>query len=202
MYIYPFFRKKKQRVKMIEDIRKAISILQAGGVILYPTDTIWGLGCDATNEAAVKRLFEIKKRIDTKAVLVLLDNPGKLEQYIDTVPDIAWELIECTDKPLTIIYPEAKNLASNLLGEDRSIGIRITTEAFSKTLCKEFKRPIVSTSANISGEKSPQHFGEISREIIDSVDFVVNYRQNETTTANPSSIIRVKKGNVIEIIRA
>lgn len=187
---------------MIEDLKKAISVLQEGGVILYPTDTIWGLGCDATNEEAVKRIFEIKKRIDTKSMLVLLDAPGKLEGYVSEVPEIAWELISITDKPLTIIYPNAKNLAKNLVSEDNSIGIRITSEQFSKNLCERFKKPIVSTSANISGEASPSNFDEITKEILSSVDFVVKFRQDDYSSSEPSSIIKIEKGNVITIIRA
>lgn len=187
---------------MIEDLKKAISILQAGGVILYPTDTIWGLGCDATNEKAVQRIFDIKKRTDTKAMLVLLDSPSKLESYVSGVPEIAFDLIELSDEPLTIIYPEAKNLAKNLLSEDNSIGIRITSEPFSKSLCERFRKPIVSTSANISGEKSPEVFAAIQNDILSQVDYVVNFRQDETTKAKPSSIIKIGKGNVIELIRA
>ncbi|MDO4757453.1 MAG: Sua5/YciO/YrdC/YwlC family protein, partial [Parabacteroides sp.] len=123
---------------MIEDIQKACEVLQAGGLILYPTDTIWGIGCDATNEEAVRKVYELKKRIDNKAVLVLTDSTAKLNMYVSDVPDIAWDLIEVADKPLTIIYAHAKNLASNLLGEDGSIGIRVTDEAFSRRLCERF----------------------------------------------------------------
>jgi L-threonylcarbamoyladenylate synthase len=187
---------------MKEDLKKAISVLHEGGVILYPTDTIWGLGCDATNEKAVQRIFDIKKRVDTKAMLVLLDSPSKLEGYVSEVPEIAWDLIELTDKPLTIIYPEAKNLAKNLLSEDKSIGIRITSELFSKSLCERFRKPIVSTSANISGEQSPEIFDAINEDIISQVDYVVNFRQDETMRSKPSSIIKIGKGNVIQLIRA
>lgn len=186
---------------MTEDLKNAISVLHQGGVILYPTDTIWGLGCDATNEKAVQRIFDIKKRIDTKAMLVLLDSPSKLEGYVSEVPDIAWDLIELSEKPLTIIYPQAKNLAKNLLSDDNSIGIRITSELFSKSLCERFKKAIVSTSANISGEQSPENYAAISDSIISQVDYVVNYRQDETSKASPSSIIKIGIGNVIQIIR-
>jgi L-threonylcarbamoyladenylate synthase len=146
---------------MQEDIKKACEVMNRGGVILYPTDTIWGIGCDATNEEAVKRVYEIKQRSDSKSMLILLDNPAKLQVYVKDVPDIAWDLIELTDKPLTIIYDGAKNLATNLLAEDGSIGIRITNEGFSKELCRQFRKPIVSTSANISGNPSPASFREI-----------------------------------------
>ena len=179
---------------MNEEIVRAQDILFKGGLILYPTDTIWGIGCDATNEAAVRRVFELKKRADSKALLVLIDNPVKLDFYIQEVPEVAWDLVEFADKPLTIIYPGARNLASNLLAEDGSVGIRITKEAFSKKLCERFRKAIVSTSANVSGEPSPRFFDEISPEIIAGVDYVVNYRREDKTPAQPSSIIRLGTG--------
>ena len=186
---------------MHEEIKKTIEVLRAGGVILYPTDTVWGLGCDATNEKAVKRIFDIKKRTDTKAMLVLIDNPAKLQSYVEEVPDMAWDLIELSDKPLTIIYPQAKNLATNLVAEDKTIGIRVTNEAFSKNLCAQFRRPIVSTSANISGNATPSNFSEISDEIKKAVDYVVNFRQDDMTKLNSSSIIKLGKWNLFQIIR-
>jgi len=140
---------------MQDDIKKACDILRKGGIILYPTDTIWGIGCDATNEEAVKRIYDLKQRDDTKSMLVLMDNPAKLQTYVKEVPDIAWDLIDLADKPLTIIYDGAKNLAPNLIAPDGSIGIRITAETFSMELCRQFRKPIVSTSANISGDPSP-----------------------------------------------
>lgn len=175
--------------------------MQAGGIILYPTDTIWGIGCDATNEEAVRRVYELKRRIDNKAVLVLTDSTAKLNMYVSEVPDIAWDLIEVTDTPLTIIYSQAKNLASNLLGEDGSIGIRVTNEEFSRKLCERFRKPIVSTSANISGEPSPANFQEISEEIKKGVDYIVNYRQEDMSKAKPSHIIKLGNGGVFQIIR-
>ena len=184
-----------------DEIIKTVEVLRAGGVILYPTDTIWGLGCDATNEEAVKRIFDIKKRADTKAMLVLVDNAARIQAYVDEVPEMAWDLIELSEKPLTIIYPEAKNLAKNLIAEDKSIGIRVTKESFSKTLCERFRKPIVSTSANVSGEPSPANFNQISDEIKMAVDYVVDFRQNETNAPKPSSIIKLGKGNLIQIIR-
>ena len=137
---------------MQDDIKNALEVLRKGGVILYPTDTIWGIGCDATNDAAVKRVYEIKKRADSKSMLVLMENLNLLERYMQEVPEIAYSLIEVTEKPMTIIYPDAKNLAPNLLGEDGSVGIRITSERFTQQLIQRFRKPIVSTSANISGE--------------------------------------------------
>ncbi|HNX89230.1 MAG TPA: L-threonylcarbamoyladenylate synthase [Paludibacteraceae bacterium] len=186
---------------MIVEIKKTIEVLRNGGVILYPTDTIWGLGCDATNPDAVQKVYEIKKRAETKSMLVLVDSPAKLPAYVDEIPDMAWDLIELTTKPLTIIYPGAKNLASNLISADKTIGIRVTSEAFSKKLCEMFRKPIVSTSANISGEKSPAFFSEITDEVKNAVDYIVNIRQDDTTPANASSIIKLGIGNQIEIIR-
>ncbi len=186
---------------MTEDIKKACQVLWEGGVILYPTDTIWGLGCDATNAAAVKRVYDIKQRADSKAMLVLVDSPVKVDFYVDEVPDIAWDLIELTEKPLTIIYPGARNLASNLLAEDGSVGIRVTKEKFSHRLCQQFRKAIVSTSANISGAPSPATFAEISPEILEAVDYVVSLRQEETGKPRPSGIIKLGKGGLIEVIR-
>jgi len=188
-------------MKINDEIKKALDILQAGGIILYPTDTIWGIGCDATNEEAVKKIYELKKRSDSKSMLVLVDNPGKIQSYIEEMPDMAWDLIEMSEKPLTIIYSKAKNLANNLIAEDGSVGIRVTNEVFSKRLCERFRKPIVSTSANVSGEKSPENFSEISEEIINGVDYVVDFRRNDTTKAKPSSIIKLEEGNVITVIR-
>jgi len=186
---------------MQDEIKKTLEVLRAGGVILYPTDTVWGLGCDATDEKAVKRIFEIKKRVDAKAMLVLIDNPGKLQSYVSEVPDIAWDLIEMSEKPLTIIYPEARNLAPNLIADDKSIGIRVTNEEFSKKLCAQFRKPIVSTSANVSGEATPYNFNQISNEIKSTVDYIVNFRQDEQTQSKPSSIIKLGKGNLFKLIR-
>lgn len=184
-----------------EEIKKTVKILQEGGVILYPTDTIWGLGCDATNEKAVARIYKIKKRTDTKAMLLLVDDASKILNYVEEVPEMAWQLVELTTKPLTIIYPKAKNLPYNLVAEDESIGIRVTDEEFSKKLCAQFGKPIVSTSANISGKATPLNFSEISDEIKSAVDYIVKYRQKETLKPKPSSIIKIEKGNVIQIIR-
>jgi len=185
----------------VDDIVKAVEVLRSGGIILYPTDTIWGIGCDATNAAAVKRIYEIKQRQDTKSMLVLMENPNLLNSYISEVPEIAWELIEVADTPLTIIYPGAKNLASNLVANDGSIGIRITNEAFTQQLIQRFRKPVVSTSANISGQKSPQNFAEISEEIKKSVDYTVKFRQDDLSRSNPSGIIKLGLGGQIQIIR-
>jgi len=186
---------------MIEDIKKACQVMREGGVILYPTDTIWGIGCDATNEDAVHRVYEIKQRQDSKAMLVLVDSSVKVDFYVRDVPEVAWDLIDLADKPLTIIYSGARNLAANLLAEDGSVGIRVTNEDFSKRLCQQFRKAIVSTSANISGQPSPKNFSEISEEVKSAVDYIVGYRQEEMSNPKPSSIIKLDKGGVIKIIR-
>ncbi|WP_373125750.1 L-threonylcarbamoyladenylate synthase [Bacteroides sp. HPS0048] len=186
---------------MIEDIKKACQVMQEGGVILYPTDTIWGLGCDATNPDAVRRVYEIKKRADSKAMLVLVDSSVKVDFYVQDVPEVAWDLIELADKPLTIIYSGARNLAPNLLAEDGSVGIRVTSEDFSRRLCQQFRKAIVSTSANISGQPSPVNFSEISDDVKSQVDYIVGFRQDDISRPKPSSIIKLDKGGVIKIIR-
>ncbi len=188
-------------MELKEDINNTLSVLRKGGVILYPTDTIWGIGCDATNTDAVKRVYEIKQRADSKSMLVLVDSSAWLDYYIDEVPDIALDLIEMADKPLTIIYSGARNLAPNLIAEDGSIGIRVTQESFSQALCRQFRKPIVSTSANKSGQPAPANFSEIEDYIIRSVDYVVGYRQNDQSKSKPSGIIRIGKGGVFQIIR-
>lgn len=175
--------------------------MNEGGIILYPTDTIWGIGCDATNKDAVRRVYEIKQRSDSKAMLVLVDSAVKVDFYVRDVPEIAWDLIELADKPLTIIYSGARHLASNLVAEDGSVGIRVTDEEFSKRLCQQFRKAIVSTSANISGQPSPANFSEISEDIKSAVDYIVGVRQEEMGHPKPSSIIKLDKGGVIKIIR-
>jgi L-threonylcarbamoyladenylate synthase len=184
-----------------QDISQALEVLRSGGTILYPTDTIWGIGCDATNFQAVKRVYEIKRREDVKSMLVLMGNPNMLNSYITEVPEIAWDLIEVSDKPLTIIYPKAKNLAINLIAPNGSIGIRLTDEPFAQQLIQRFRKPVVSTSANISGQKTPRNFFEISEEIKNAVDYVVQYRRNDLAKSTPSSIIKLGIGGEIEIIR-
>ena len=187
-----------------EDLQTALRVLREGGVILYPTDTVWGLGCDATNAEAVARVYAIKKRVDSKAMLVLLDGAGKLQGYMEQVPDTAWMLLEANEgqRPMTIIYPRAKNLAHNLLAEDGSVGIRITQELFSKALCEQLRRPIVSTSANISGEPTAKTFAEISPELLEAVDYVCNFRRMDNSHHQPSSIIKIDERERITIIRS
>lgn len=194
-----------------DDLQEAVRVLRAGGVIVYPTDTVWGIGCDATNEEAVRKVYALKHREDSKSMLVLLDGAGKLQGYVEHIPDAAWDLLECTahdrdsqglqPRPMTIIYPGAKNIAPNLIAEDGSIGIRITQEPFSKALCEQLHRPIVSTSANISGEPTAKNFRQISQAVLDAADYVCRYRRNDETEKRPSSIIKLGIDNQIQIIR-
>ncbi len=187
---------------MIDDeVKRALDVLIRGGIILYPTETIWGLGCDATNEKAVQKIYKIKHRTDAKSMLTLIDTGNRLPSYVEQVPDIAWDLIEMSDKPLTIIYPKGKNLAANLLAEDGSVGIRITSNLFCKRLIHKFRKPIVSTSANLSGERSPVTFSDVSQKIISKVDFVVNELLAGETTGKSSGIIKLGMDGQVQVIR-
>lgn len=176
-------------------------MLNAGGIILYPTDTIWGIGCDATNEKAVKRIYDLKRRADNKAMLVLLDSAAHLDHYVVDVPEMAYELIDVAVEPLTIIYDGAYNIARNLLGDDDSVGIRISHEKFSQTLCSRFHKPIVSTSANISGHPSAKTFAAIEEEIKQGVDYVVKYRQDDANPHKSSNILKLGCDGTFKIIR-
>ncbi len=184
-----------------DEIKKAVEVLRKGGVILYPTDTVWGIGCDATNAEAVKRVYEIKRRADSKAMICLVDSEARLCRYVRNVADVTWDMIELATKPLTIIYDNATGLAENLLAEDGSVGIRVTREEFSKELCFRFQKPIVSTSANISGEPTAQKFDDIDEEIKNAVDYVVRYNQRCKEKHLPSSIVKIKENGEFVIIR-
>jgi len=188
-----------------EDIKNAVEVLRKGGVILYPTDTVWGIGCDATNEEAVKRVYKIKQRDDSKALICLVDSDARLQRYVRNVPDVAWQLIdslkESDAKPTTLILDGAINLAPNLIAEDGSIGMRITQEAFSKELCYRFQKALVSTSANISGEPAAQNYCDIDPRIVEAVDYVCWSRRQEHKPHKPSSIIRLKENGEVTIIR-
>ena len=184
-----------------EEINNALEVLKSGGIILYPTDTVWGLGCDATNAAAVAKIFALKNREDSKSLIVLLDTENKLQSYISEVPDIAYDLIEYTEKPLTIIYSGAKNLAKNLINQDGSVGIRIPKHDFCQQLIQRFRKPIVSTSANISGEPTPTNFSEMSQAIIDGVDYVVDLEQESTEKKQPSTIMKLEADGKFIFIR-
>ena len=190
-----------------KDLAEALRVLRSGGVIVYPTDTVWGIGCDATNEEAVQRIYALKRRADSKSMLVLIDSPAKLPYYVGEVPDTAWTLLDATDnddssKPLTIIYPHARNLAPNLIAEDGSVGIRITNEPFSKALCAQLRHPLVSTSANISGQPAARCFRGIAQEILDGADYVCRFRRDDDSEHEPSSIIKVNADNTFSIIRS
>lgn len=186
---------------MREIISKVVEVLNQGGIILYPTDTVWGLGCDATNSAAVRRIYEIKRRADSKSMLCLTDAIGRVDYYFDRVPEIAWDLWEVADKPLTLILPRARNIAPELVAEDGTMGLRITHEKVSNAICARLKRPLVSTSANISGQPTAQCFADISEEIKKAVDYIVPLRQDEKENPQPSGIIKVGDGGLIQVIR-
>ena len=187
--------------EIAEDIRTAVQTLRKGGIILYPTDTIWGIGCDAANEEAVRRIFQLKRREDSKAMICLVDSANRMQRYLRQVPDVAWDLVEYADKPLTLILDGAVNLAPSLIAEDGSIGLRVTRENISHELCYRFERAIVSTSANISGEPSPACFNEISEEIKQGVDYIMRSRQNDLSKSKPSQIIKLSLDGQIKIIR-
>ena len=195
-------------INMHKDIDAAIEVLQQGGVILYPTDTVWGLGCDATNNEAVAKLFTIKQRQKGKSVLVLVDSVDRIHEYIESVPDAAANLLEVSEpeqgvapKPLTIIYPAAHGVSPDILAEDGSLGIRVTYEKFSNLLCKQLGKPLVSTSANFAGRPTPKVFCEIDGKLLETVDYVCRSRRSENTPAKPSSIIKVGADNTITILR-
>ena len=189
-----------------EDIKKAVEVLRKGGVILYPTDTVWGIGCDATNAEAVKRVYEIKQRDDSKALICLVDSDARLQRYVRNVPDVAWQLIDSLQagdcKPTTLILDDAVNLAPNLIADDGSIALRITNEPFSKELCFRFQKALVSTSANISGEPAAQNYCDIDPRIIEQVDYVCWSRRQEHKPHTPSSIIRLREDGEVTIIRS
>lgn len=184
-----------------EDIREALTTLRSNGIILYPTDTIWGLGCDATNQEAVEKIFRIKSREENKSLLILVNSEQMLERYVHDIPEIALELISVNDKPLTIIYPKGKNLARGVCGEDGSAGIRICLDEFCNEMISRFRKPIVSTSANFSGKPSPRFFDEIDGELIKSVDYVVKYRQDDRQKHSASSVIKFSSDGTIKILR-
>ncbi len=184
-----------------EDIKNAIRILKEGGVILYPTDTVWGIGCDATNPDAVAKVYKIKHRDDSKALICLVDSDARLQRYVRNVPAVAWDLLDAAVRPTTVILDGAVNLAPNLISEDGSIALRITREPFSHELCYRFQKALVSTSANISGETAAQNYSDISQELLDSVDYVCFSRRQEHKPHTPSSIIKLKPDGEVTIIR-
>jgi len=187
---------------MKEDINKTLEVLRNGGTFLYPTDTIWGLGCDATNIDAVKKIYDIKNREDNKSLIILVDEISRIDRYVDKVPEVVYQLLEFAEKPLTVVLEGAQYLADNVINkEDRSIGIRVVQDPFCKQLINRFRKPIVSTSANISGEPSPANFNEIADKVKQKVDYIVEHRQDDYTKAQPSGIILVRKDSTFKIIR-
>lgn len=184
-----------------EDLKQALNVLIKGGIILYPTDTIWGLGCDATNQEAVEKIYKIKKRRENKSLIVLVNGFVMLERYVRNVPEAAAEILDVSDKPITIIYPEGKNLAPGACNEDGSVGVRIISDDFCNELITRFRKPVISTSANYSNTPSPSNFSEIEDEIIRSADYVVRYGQTDINKKTPSSIIKIDDNGVIKIIR-
>ena len=184
-----------------EDISHALTTLRDNGVILYPTDTIWGIGCDATSQDAVEKIFRIKSRDENKSLLILVSNEQMLERYVHDIPESAIELMNVTDEPLTIIYPKGKNLAKGVCSEDGSVGIRICRDEFCNQLISLFRKPIVSTSANFSGLPAPQSFTDIDKDLINSVDYVADYRQNDRRKQTASPVIKFNSDGTIKIIR-
>ena len=185
-----------------EDLNKALETLKRGGIILYPTDTVWGIGCDATRAEAVKRIYELKGRADSKAMITLIDSQSKLEHWVDGVPEVAYELIEAAVNPLTVIYDHAAvpPLAGNLAAADGSLAVRVTRHPFSRELCRQLRRPLVSTSANISGTPTPLRFRDISPSIIAGVDYVCT-SERDHVNRKPSTIMKLTRSGVITIIR-
>ncbi len=191
----------QEKEKYDEDLRTAVKTLREGGIVLYPTDTVWGIGCDATNPEAVAKVFALKQRAEAKSMLVLVDSPMRAQAYVSEIPDVAYDMMELSDKPLTLILDGAKNLAHNLIAEDGSVGIRVTNEKFSHDLCYRFSKPVVSTSANISGHPSAATWAEIEQEIKNGVDYAVNYRRDDSTKSKPSSIVKLKANGEVTVIR-
>lgn len=188
-------------IQMEEDIRNALKVISGGGIILYPTDTVWGIGCDATDSEAVRKIFEIKRRAASQSMLCLVADIPQLERYVDDIPDVAFELIEAAVKPLTIIYSHPVGIAPEALAADGSVGMRITHETFSNALCRKLRKPLISTSANISGNRTPLNFSQIDEKVIESVDYVMNYRRNDRSTPSPSDIIKISDGGLVKVIR-
>lgn len=184
-----------------KDLDACVAALKSGGIILYPTDTIWGIGCDATNEEAVQKIIQLKKRKDNHAMIVLVDNEHRLDRYVKEIPLIAFQLIDVADKPLTIVYPYGQNLAPSVLSEDGSIGIRVTADRFCQELVKKLGKPLVSTSANVSGEKFSGKYTDISSEIIEGVNYVAEFRRNDAAALAPSQVIKLGIGGEISILR-
>jgi L-threonylcarbamoyladenylate synthase len=184
-----------------DEVNKALEVIQQGGIILYPTDTIWGIGCDANNTEAIKKIYQLKQRDEAKSMIILLDTENKLESYVQDVPAIAYDLIEFAESPLTLVMPGAKNLSPAIISADGSIGIRVSKHPFCQQLIQRLRKPLVSTSANISGQPSPQNFSQISAEIIEGVDYVVDVDQHDLSIKKPSTIMRLEPSGRFEFLR-
>lgn len=197
----PTENQKLRQCKLTAEARKAADVMKRGGIVLYPTDTVWGIGCDATNPIAVRKIFDLKRRADHKAMIVLVGSAQEADRHVEKMPDIAWDLIEFSDRPLTIVYDKGIGLAPELLGPDGSVGIRVTREAFSSALCRALGRPLVSTSANISGSPAAAVYPEISKEITDNVDYVVDYRRDDLSRSRPSTVMKLSEDGSFKILR-
>lgn len=191
----------KEPVFMENDIKKIVDILRKGGIIVYPTDTIWGIGCDATNKKAIEKIYRLKHRIHEKSFIVLVKDKEELLKYVETAPELVWDFAEQINSPLTVIYSNAKNLPPNVISADGSVAIRITKDEFCKKIIENLGKPIISTSANISGEIAPLVYSMISEEILNNVDYVSEYKRQKVTEIKPSTIIKITEDGQIEIIR-
>ncbi len=185
---------------MQTEINNCLNALKKGGLILYPTDTVWGIGCDATNYEAVEKIFQLKNRIDNKSMICLVNDFKMLNQYIEDIPEVTYDIIKYAVKPTTIIYDRPLHVAENLIAEDNSLAIRVIRDGFSGQLIRKFKKPIVSTSANLSGKAAPNNFQEINKAILEGVDYVVNLDRNKKSV-KPSAIIKITTGGSVQIIR-
>lgn len=183
-----------------EEINNALNVLKRGGIILYPTDTVWGIGCDSTNADAIDKIYALKKRQENKALICLVSDFKMLNQYVEEVPEVAYDILKYAAKPTTIVYDKPIRIAENLVGEDNTLGIRVTKDDFCNRLIRKLKKPLVSTSANISGEKTPENFAQISPAILKGVDYVVNLQQSNKA-AKPSAIIKLSNDGKVKVIR-
>lgn len=186
-----------------QDLENALTVLRRGGIILYPTDTVWGIGCDATRADAVERIFRLKRRADSKAMICLVDSVDNLTRWVSGVPEVAYQLLEAAVEPLTVIYDGAlvPPLAANLPAPDGSLAVRVPSDEFCRELCRKLRRPLVSTSANISGHPTPSRFREIAPEVIEGVDYVCICGRGNPPAPRPSTIIKLSESGVVKIIR-
>lgn len=183
-----------------KEVGRALEILREGGIILYPTDTVWGIGCDATDPDAVEKIYQLKKRSETKSMICLVSRDAMLERHVEMIPELAYDLIDVAEKPLTIVYDKPKGIAANLIAEDNTLAIRVVRNEFCQRLIDRLKKPLVSTSANLAGEPTPRSFGEIKEHIFKGVDYVVNLQRKNVNTT-PSSIIKLSEDGAVTVIR-